>query len=515
VLGLIRESLFAALFGGGALADAYQVAFRIPNLLRDLFGEGALSSAFVPTFTASLLKDDKDQAYRLGNLALSAVLIVTGTLSILGVVFAEPVVRAISHSFAGDEDKVALATSLTRIMMPLLGVVSLSAVWMGMLNAQRRFLAPAYAPAMFNVTSILVGVALLFAVFDKTDALTYWSIGTLVGGLVQALFQLPALWKLGYRPMLRVKGIVSHPGMRRIGRLMLPAVIGLAAVHINIFINTRFASSLGDGPVAQLSYAFRVFYLPVGLFSVALATVTTTRVSEDVAREDHDALKASTAEGLSAVWMLMTASTVGLLVLATPVIELLFERGAFTDEDSKATALVLQAYVLGLLPYGVVKILAPVFFGLDRPRIPLFGSLTAVAINLGFNAATYQVLGAPGIALGMGLGAVANVLVLRVSIHRMLGPLSSEPRLRRIGALLIGNAVMGGLVFGLWTLVAAQLGRLDGVVGQLALAGVLLPIIAVGFLAYTAVLRGLGYPGADLLWSLPGKIYGRVRGRKS
>jgi putative peptidoglycan lipid II flippase len=513
VLGLVRESLFAALFGAGALADAYQVAFRIPNLLRDLFAEGALSSAFVPTFTDALVKEDQAAAYRLGNLALSAVLIVTGLLSALGVVFAEEVVIAISKGFAGDAAKVAMATRLTRVMMPLLTVVSLSAVWMGMLNAQKRFMAPAYAPAMFNVASILVGVSLLAAVLDEELALLIWSGGTLGAGVLQAVFQLPALWKLGYRPRLRLRGLLGHPGMRRIGRLMLPALIGLAAVQINIFVNTRFAGSLGDGPVAQLSFAFRVFYLPVGLFSVALATVTTTRVSEDVARADHDALRRSTAEGLGAVWMLMSASTVGLFVLAEPVTRLLFQRGAFSAEDTVATGIVLQAYTLGLLPYGLVKILAPVFYGLDRPRLPLAGSLAAVAVNLTFNWLTYRTLGAPGLALGMGLGALVNVAILRISFARVVGPLEGVARWRGIGSLLVANAVLGGLVWVAWWGLTPALERAQGVSAQLLLAALLLPVIGLGFFAYTGVLRALRYPGAELLWGLPGKLYRRVRGR--
>ena len=513
VLGLIRESVFAALFGGGALADAYQLAFTIPNLLRDLFAEGALSSAFVPTFTASLVKEDRERAYHLGNLVLTGVVLVTGLLTALGIVFAEEIVALIARGATEDPEKAALAAGLTRVMMPLLSVVSLSAVWMGMLNAQRKFMAPAFAPAMFNVASIAVGVTLLFLALDGEDAILIWSVGTMAAGVVQALVQLPSLWRLGYRPWLRIKGLWSHPGVRRIVRLMLPAIVGLAAVQINILINSSFAWSLGDGPLTQLRYAFRIFYLPIGLFSVALATVTTTRVSEDAAREDTSALKSATAEGMGAVWMLMSASCVGLLVLAHPVVSLLFERGAFSGEDTAATALVLQAYVLGLLPYGLVKILAPVFFSIDRPRIPLFGSLTAVTVNLAFNALTYRALGAPGLALGMGLGALANVVVLRISFARVVGPLEGVSRVRSLGALLAGNVVMAGVVWGAWWLAEPRLAQLTGVFGQLALAGVLLPVIGVGFFAFTGTLRGLGYPGAALLWSLPGKLYRRVRGK--
>ncbi len=529
VLGLVREVLFANLFGVGAIADAYQVAFRIPNLLRDLFAEGALSSAFVPTFAKELLGErkpddstdasaaDRERAYRLGNLTLAGVLLVTGALSLLGIVFAEPIVLLMSGGFEGGAlspseaaAKLELATLLTRIMMPLLTIISVSAVWMGMLNAQRHYLAPAWAPAMFNVASIVVGAGLL--VFEPSDwlGILLWSIGTTGAGMVQACVQLPALWRLGYRPLLRVRGLATHPGIRRILRLMAPAVLGLAAVQINIFVNTRFAASLGDGPIAQLSYAFRIFYLPVGVFSVALATVTTTRVSEDAARNNLGALAASTGEGVTAVWMLMTASTLGLAVLAEPVVRVLYF--SFTPQEARATAMVLQAYALGLLPYGLVKILAPGFYGIDRSRIPLLASFCAVVVNIGFNAATYRELGAPGLALGTSLGALVNVLVLRASFSRLVGPLPGVS-FRRLAALLLANALLGGIVWAGWWGVERLIDAagLPGLPMRLVGLGLVIPI---GFFAFVSVLRVFAYPGAAMLATLPNKIARKLTGRR-
>jgi putative peptidoglycan lipid II flippase len=519
VLGLAREVMLAHLFGAGAIADAYQVAFRIPNLLRDLFAEGALSSAFVPTFLAELVgkrengeQRDRAAAYLLGNLTLAGTLIVTGILSLLGIVFAEEVVGLMADNFEGAgltpaaaEAKLELAVLLTRLMMPLLTVISVSAVWMGMLNAQQHYEAPAWAPAMFNVANIVVGAGLI--IFDPSDALgiVIWSVGTLGAGCVQAVVQLPALWRLGYRPIPRIRGLASHPGIRRILRLMAPAVIGLAAVPINVLVNTRFAASLGDGPIAQLSYAFRIFYLPIGVFSVALATVTTTRVSEDAVNHDLGKVAASTGEGASAVWMLMTASAVGLVVLAEPVVRVLYF--SFTQAEVAATAMVLQAYVLGLLPYGLVKIFAPTFYALDRPRIPLLASFTAVAVNIAFNAATYKILGAPGLALGTTIAAVCNIAILRVSFSRVVGPMPGVS-VRQLGALVLGNAVLGGVVFAAWMGIEAlvELVEFDW---SLRLGGLAL-VVPIGFFAYVGVLRLLSYPGAALLWGLPGKLWRRL-----
>ncbi|MCA9694536.1 MAG: murein biosynthesis integral membrane protein MurJ, partial [Myxococcales bacterium] len=354
VLGLVRMSLLSRLLGAGALADVFSVAFRIPNLLRDLLAEGALSSAFVPTFTATAINQDDAAAHRLANLALGGLLVITGSLTALGILYAEFVVRAITDGW--DVDKVARTVTLTRIMMPLLSLMSLGAVWMGMLNARRRFLVPALAPALFNVVSIAVGAALIILGVAPERALLAWSVGTLAAGVVQALSQIPALWRQGYRPWPRLRGLLSDPGVRRIARLMLPAIVGVAAIQVNVFVNTRFAASLGDGPVAQLEYAFRIFFLPIGMFGVALGTVTTTTVSEEAARDDRVGLVARATESVQAVWLLTAASAVGLCLLAEPIVALLYEGGRFTPEHTRAVATILQVYCAGLIPYSMVKV---------------------------------------------------------------------------------------------------------------------------------------------------------------
>lgn len=519
VLGLVREALFAALFGAGALADAYQVAFRIPNLLRDLFAEGALSSAFVPTFAATRQGDGEAAARRLAGLVLGGVLVVTGLVAAGGVLYAEAVVRAISADFGGDRAKVALTVAATRVMMPLLPLVSAAAVFMGVLNARRRFLAPALAPAVFNVVLLLSG-AVLFAVDTGAEhRLLLWSGATTLAGAAQALVQLPALVRLGVRPWPRLRGIVRHPGVRRIVGLMGPAVLGLAAVQLNVFVNTRFASELGDGPVAQLSYAFRLFYLPIGMFGVALATVTTTKVADEAARRDTEGLCARTAEGLSAAWMLTAASAVGLFVLADPIVAAIFERGRFSPSDTAATAAVLRAYSLGLLPYSLVKILAPSFYAVDRPRIPLVASSAAVVVNLAFNAATYRTLGAPGIALGTTLGAFANVAVLRVAFARRIGRVRAFGSFREAVALALALAALGSLAYGgAWSIevgVAVATEHAGTTAGRLVRLVALAAVIVASASLFVAILVRLGYPGARLLAGLPGGLVARLRGGRT
>ncbi|MEM6991838.1 MAG: murein biosynthesis integral membrane protein MurJ [Myxococcota bacterium] len=509
VLGLVREVVFASLFGAGAVADAYHVAFRIPNLLRDLFAEGALSAAFVPTFTQTLHDDGEERAHALGNLAASALLLMTGALVGLGLLFAEPLVAAISGGFAGDDAKVALAVRLTRIMMPFLCLVSLSAVWMGMLNARRHFVVPAVAPAMFNVVSLVVGGAVWLRGGTANDGVAIWSAGTLLAGAFQGLTQLPTLWRLGYRPWPRLGGLFRHPGIRRIARLMAPALVGVAAIQINVFVNTKFAGSLGDGAVAQLTYAFRLFFLPLGMFGVAIATVTTTGVAEEAAKGDHDALRRRAATSVSAGWMLTSASAVGLAVLAEPVCTLIYRHGATTAADVEAIAWVLRAYVCGLVPYALVKIVAPAFYAIDRPRVPLLASTSAVVVNIAFNALTYRTLGPPGIALGTGLGALVNLIVLRISFRRVLGPLPASRRVAHGSTLLAANVAMGAVVFGGWMVAAPWLEPVSGALGTTALAVALAVLVGAGFAVFAAIAGAFGYPGADALWRIPKKILRR------
>ena len=514
VLGLARESLYARLIGAGALADAYSVAFRIPNLLRDLLAEGALSSAFVPTFTASLVQEDRERAHRLADLALAGLLLLTGSLSLLGAVFAEELVGLITSGWS--RAKIVEAAALTRIMMPLLTLVSVGAVWTGMLNSQRRYLPPAYAPALFNVVSVLVGVGLWLAGFEGKHAVVAWSLGTLAAGCAQTFMLLPPLWKLGYRPRIRLAGLWTHPGVRRIVALMLPAVIGIAAVQINVFVNTRFAASLGDGSVAQIEFAFRIFYLPIGMFGVALATITTTQVSEEAARGDRSGLVQRTAEGLSALWMLTTASMVGLCALAEPIVALIYEGGKFTHDDTLAVAEILRAYTLGLVPYSMVKIVAPAFYAIDRPRLPLLASLTAVAVNIGFNAATYRSLGPPGLALGTSLGMLCNVLLLRAAFRKHVGSLARPGRWRELAWLALANLVMAAaLVLG-WYAAQRGLARLDlpRPFDTLALVLAVTLLISAGFGVFVGVLRAGDFPGSAALARAPGALGRRLRRRK-
>jgi len=517
VLGVVRDSLFARIFGVSALTDAYVAAFRIPNLLRDLFAEGALSSAFVPTFSEALSKGGQERAYRLGNLVLGGVLLVTGVLALAGLLWAAELVSLITRGFGGNAAQVATSGLLARIMMPILTLVSVSAVWMGMLNAQQRYLAPAYAPAMFNVTSITCGLLLLFLQLSERTGMIVWSAGTAAAGLVQAVVQLPSLYRLGYRLRPSLAGLLRDVDVRRIMRLMGPATVGLAAIQINVFVNTQYAAALGSGPLTYLQNAFRLFYLPVGLFGVALATVTTARASEEAARGDRSALIDRMVDGARGVWLLALPAAVGLIVLAKPVVQLLFQGGRFLAADTAATVPIVQAYMVGVLPYSLVKVFAPAFFAVDRPRVPMFASVSSVAANLVFNGLTYRWLGAPGLALGTTVAALVNLAILRLWFGRALGRPDRPGWLRDVALILLANAVLAAVAFVLWRGAAYGISALPVAwprgTFRMVFGLALFATIAAGFLVYALCLRWLRVRGGEEVWELPRKLVRRLVGR--
>jgi putative peptidoglycan lipid II flippase len=517
VLGVVRDSLFARIFGVSALTDAYVAAFRIPNLLRDLFAEGALSSAFVPTFSEALKKGGQERAYRLGNLVLGGILLVTGLISLAGFVWADALVSLITRGFGGNAAQVATGGLLARIMMPILTLVSVSAVWMGMLNAQQRYLAPAYAPAMFNVTSIVCGVVLLFLQLSERTGMIMWSTGTAIAGLVQAVAQLPSLHRLGYRTRPTLTGLWGDLDVRRIMRLMGPATIGLAAIQINIFVNTQYAAALGSGPLTYLQNAFRLFYLPVGLFGVALATVTTARASEEAARGDKDALIERVTDGSRGVWLLALPAAVGLVVLGKPIVQLLFQGGRFRPEDTAATVPIVQAYMMGVLPYSLVKVFAPAFFAVDRPRVPMIASLSSVGANLAFNGFTYRWLGAPGLALGTTVAALVNLTILRVWFARVLGQPGKPGWLRDVALMVVANALLAGATYALWLGVSHGLAAVPFAwpwgTHRIVFGLALFATIGAGFVVYVLALRLLRVRGAEEIWELPRKVVRRLAGK--
>jgi putative peptidoglycan lipid II flippase len=498
LLGLVRDQLFAALVGAGHAgihADAFNVAFRIPNLLRDLFAEGALSAAFVPTYARTLREGGRAAAFALASRLMNLLAVVIGGLVILGFVFAEAIVRLLAPGYAEVPGKLELTVELTRLMLPFLMLVSFAAVAMGILNAHERYSTPAVAPAIFNLVTI-VWAGLLWAMgLGPREVVVGWAIGTVLGGAGQFLAQVPGLWREGWRP--RLQWAPRDPGLGAIARLMGPATVGLASVQLNIFISTNFASH-EQGAVTWLQLAFRILYLPIGIFGVAVGTIATTGLAHRAAADDVPGMRQTLNQSLRALAFLTLPATAGLMVLAQPIVRLLFERGRFQPADTLPTAAALVYYAIGLVAYTGVKVLAPAFYALGRPRIPLLASASAVATNLVVIALLHGMLGFRAIALGTALGSMLNVIVLAVVLERRLGglirPLLSADLLR----MLLAAAVMAGLAAVCAWGLELRFGT-RGFRAQL-LTG-LLPVAA-GTLVYGLVSRLLGIPEARALLGL-------------
>ena len=434
VLGLIREQIFAGLFGAGMTYDSFVVAFRIPNLLRDLFGEGALSAAFVTVFTAYDTTKTTEDTYRLASNVLTFILLLLSLITLLAVYFAGPLVHLLAPDFALTAGKVELTEKLTRIMLPFLIFISLSAVVMGMLNTKGKFFIPAMASSFFNLGSIIGGVSLAY-ILPKygQPAIVGMAVGTLIGGLMQLGIQIPALLQTGfkYKPILDLK----DPGLHRILKLMIPATIGLSATQINIFVNTNFASTCGDGAVSWLYYAFRLVQLPIGVFGVALSIAMLPVLAKQAAQKDISKMKKTMISSLTMVFLLTLPATAWLMLLSEPIIRIIFERGAFTPFDTLATANTLTFFSIGLFAYSANKVLVPAFYALDKTKYPVIASFIAVGFNIVivyFTIDRYQHL---SIAFSTSCTMLINFTFLMTVLYKSMGGYSVSTLLKAIAKI--------------------------------------------------------------------------------
>jgi putative peptidoglycan lipid II flippase len=446
LLGLARELILARLFGAGLAMDAFKVAFRIPNLLRDLFAEGALSTAFVTVFSKKTAVDDDQSAWALANKVATLATIVLSGLVLCGVFFAPALVSKLAGGFAPE--KAALTVLLTQIMFPFILLVSLAALAMGLLNSKDVFGAPAMASSFFNIGSIVGGVGLAWWIDPSfgPKALIGLSLGTLIGGCGQLFSQFPALYKVGYR--FRPDFSWNDEGVRSVLRLMLPAVIAASAVQVNVMINSEFASHIpGDGPVSWLDYAFRLMQLPLGLFGVAIGTVTLPLVARHAAAGDRTALRSTIARGLRLGLLLTVPSTLGLIFLAEPIISLIYESGKFDAEATHQTAAALQFYAVGLAAYSGIKVLAPAFYAIDRRTTPMLVSFGAIGVNLLLNwLFTFKLgMGHRGLALSTGCVAIGNFIALYALMRAATGSLETGKLVFGAGKLLLAGAGLGAV----------------------------------------------------------------------
>jgi putative peptidoglycan lipid II flippase len=416
VLGFVRDMALAWLFGTGMAADAFFAAFRIPSTLRELLGEGALSAAFIPTFTRTVARDGREAAWRLVSAVLGTLMVVLAAVSALGVLFAPALAHVLAYGFAAYPGKLELTIRLLRIMFPYLFLVGLAALFMAMLNSLGHFLAPALSPIMLNVAMI---TAALLAAGSSAAAPEWIAAAVLVGGAAQLLIQVPAALRLGWRPALRVAP--NDPGVRHVGRLMVPGIPGLAITQINVFVGTLLASLLGPGSVAAITYAFRLVQFPIGTVAVPIATGALPVMARAFAAEAVDELKQSLRDSLRLAVFLTLPAMVGLAVFAAPVIAVLLEHGAFLRSSTLLTAAILAAYAVGLPFYVTNRILAPAFYAMHDTWTPVTSGMVGVGVNIVASLVLMRPLGAVGLALATAIASAVNWLMLVVRLRRRIG----------------------------------------------------------------------------------------------
>jgi putative peptidoglycan lipid II flippase len=421
ILGLIREQIFAIFFGAGFAYDAFVVAYRIPNLLRELFAEGALSSAFVTVFTDCKIKKGTEATQKLANNVITTIIIIVGIICAAGMYFSSDIVSYITTAdYSKITGKLELTTLMTSIMFPFLLLVSLSAVAMGILNTFGKFFLPALSSSFFNLGSIVSGVILsIIAPKYGFNPIVGMACGVVFGGMLQIIIQLPSLIKQGfiYRPRLNF----SDPDLRRIMKLMVPAIIGLAPLQITVLINTFFASGCEQGSLSWLTYAYRVLWFPIGIVGVSLSVATLPVVSRHASNADMGKLKEAYVSSTVLCIILAVPATLGLIFLSGPIIRVIFEYGNFTAADTSRTAIALSLYAIGLLAFSAQKIIVPVFYALDKARYPVIGSLITIFLNIIVVITTLDSLQFKAIALSVSLCITANFIFLSFMLYKNTG----------------------------------------------------------------------------------------------
>ncbi|MCC2641858.1 MAG: mviN [Nitrospira sp.] len=455
ILGFVRDMVLAGLFGATAAADAFFVAYRIPNLLRELFAEGSMSAAFIPVFTEYHTLKTKRDAWELASATFTTLLTIVTAITLIGILAAPGIVWLLAPGFHESPDKLALTTLLTRVMFPYLLFISLAALAMGILNSLRAFAAPAFSPVFFNVFTIACA---LFLSPMLGEPIIGVAIGIVVGGAAQFAMQLPGLKGRGMLFGLRFHP--GHPGVKRIGRLMIPSLLGLSVTQINITVSTILASFFAGGPT-YLFYGMRLIQFPLGIFGVALATAILPTLSAQAARGALDDLRMTLGFGLRMIFFIILPAMLGLIILRQPIVHLFFEHGSFTRADTLTTATAVLCYAVGLWAFAAVRIIVSAFYSMQDTKTPAMTAGMAVMANIILSLWLMTLLGVAGLALSTALAAMLNGGILVAVLHRRLGRIDWESIGRSAVRVLVASVplvlvcmwVSNGLVWtknGVW-----------------------------------------------------------------
>lgn len=477
ILGLVRDMVLAYFFGSKTAADAFFVAFRIPNLLRRFFAEGSLTIAFIPVFTETLTQKSKKDAFELARAVLTLLSLLLVVVTILGVLLSPWIVRIQAYGFGSTGDKYELTVLLTRITFPYILLVSLVAFFMGVLNSLRHFAAPAAAPILLNV-GIIAGA--LWISPWLSEPVVGVAIGVLIGGLLQVALQIPWVLKQGLslRPLWRPE----LPSVKKIGLLMLPAIFGSAVYQLNQFIGTLLASFLAPGSISWLYYADRIVEFPLGVFAIAVSTAALPSLAKQVAGKDLSDFRDTLGHALRLVFFITTPATVGMILLRIPIIEVFFQRGAFDRTTTLMTAQALLFYSLGLWAFSASRVMLSAFYAFQDTQTPVKVATITMIANALLSLLLMGPLRHGGLALALSLSSTVQLLLLIFILRRRGDLLDLKSMASSAGRSLAASVVMGLVLYGLNEKWLGQ-GEPGGLWSRaLTLAGVIAASVAVYFL---------------------------------
>lgn len=438
ILGFLRDMVIAHFFGAAMAADAFFVAFRIPNLWRRLVGEGSLTISFIPVYTEYITQRPKEEAKELTDIAFTIGGILLLLITIFGIFFSPILIKVIAPGFIGVPEKFQLTVTLNQIVFPYLFFMGLFAICMGILNTLKHFFAPSFAPIFLNI-SIITSVFLFYHWFKK-PVMTL-AVGVLAGGIIQFLFQIPFLIKKGVT--FRFNLNFRHPAIKRIGLLMVPGLIGTAVYQLNVFIDTIFASFLPSGSISYLFFADRLMEFPLGIFAIAIGMASLPSLSSLASQGKKEELKDILSFTFRLTSFISIPAMVGLISLKTPIINLLFQRGLFDYQATVMTAKALLLYSIGLWAIAGVRTIVPAFYSLQDTWTPLKIALICLGANVIFNTIFIIPLKHAGLALATSLSSTLNLILLLRGISRRLGKIDIRKNVESLIKIFICSLPMG------------------------------------------------------------------------
>jgi putative peptidoglycan lipid II flippase len=437
IFGFLRDMVVAAFFGAGLTTDAFFVAFRIPNLLRRLLGEGSLTVSFVPVFTEYLNRKTKEEAMELANITFTILSIILVLVSLAGVIFSPLIVTMMAPGFTRVPAQYELTVFLNRLMFPYIFFISLVALCMGILNSLRHFAAPALSPVILNVSMILATLTLRDFFQEPIVAL---AIGVMIGGVLQLAMQWPFMVRMGVR--LKPDFHFNHPGVKRIGFLMMPAAFGAAIYQINVFVGTILASLLPSGSVSYLYYADRIVELPLGVFAIAVGTATLPSFSDQISRGNFEEFKKTLAFSVRLILFITIPSMIALIALREPIISVLFQRGNFNITSTVLTAQALFYYAVGLWAFSIIRVIISAFYSLQDTKNPMKAAIVALVVNVLFSLILMFPLKHGGLALATSIASAMNVVMLMVILKRKIGAYLGRDFYRAVFRMILASAIM-------------------------------------------------------------------------